>query len=208
MNMAKKVLLFGFEPFLGYTYNPSGEIAKNLNDHTIEGAKIVGKVLPVKHKEASDLVAQAVKEEKPDVVIGLGLAASKGCIILERVAINRYYFRTKDEQTDEPLFESDREAHFTTLPIQEIKADLEKETIPAEYSFFGDTYVSNEVFYAIMRAAEKNKIKKAGFIHLPLTSAQVIGMSHIHYSTRAGIPSMDEKTMEKAVRIAIAASVK
>ena len=58
-----------------------------------------------------------------------------------------------------------------------------------------------------MAAAEKNKIKKAGFIHVPLTSAQVIEMNHVHYSTRAGIPSMEESTIEKAVRIAISASL-
>ena len=121
MVMAKKVLLFGFEPFLSYTYNPSGVVVKRLAGHAIDGAKIVGKVLPVKHIDAFNLVSSTVKEEKPDVIIGLGLAASKGCIILERIAINRYYFRTKEEQFDEPLSQKGNEAYFTTLPVQNIK---------------------------------------------------------------------------------------
>jgi pyroglutamyl-peptidase len=197
------MLLTGFGPFLNYTYNPSGEIAKKLDGKTIMNTTIVGKLLLVEHKEVRKVLENYVEEYKPAFVVALGLAGGRGCISLERIAINRYYFRNDKEEFDEPLYENGPSAYFSGLPLKEIKASLQNHGIPAEYSFFPDTFVSNEVFYEVMRLSDKIGIRKAGFVHLPLTTKQVVTMEHVHYATREKIPSMEESMLEKAVRIII-----
>jgi len=131
----------------------------------------------------------------------------RGCISLEEIAINRYYFRSAQEETDEPLYKTGPAAYFSKLPLKEIKAALQAKGIPAEYSFFPDTYVSNEVFFEVMRASEKLKIAKAGFVHLPLTYRQLIEMDKVHYATRERMPSMSEETLEEAVKIVIKTAI-
>ncbi len=207
--MALKVLLTGFAPFLNYKTNPSGKVATSLNGQTIGEAEIIGRVLPVEHKVAAAQLHEFVMTEKPDVIIGMGIFASRGCISLENLAINRYFFRDQDkeDETYETLHEDGKEAYFSTLPLPGIKEVLQGKGIPAEHSFTADTYVSNEVFYEIMRCAEKMEIKKAGFIHLPLSEGNVIDMDHVHYIRRLEIPSMKRSTMEKAMRLIIEESV-
>ncbi len=208
--MALKILLTGFAPFMHYKSNPSGKVAMSLNGQKIGEAEVVGRVLPVEHKLAASQVHEFMMTEKPDIVIGTGIFASRGCISLENIAINRYFFRDRDneDETYEALYEDGKEAYFSTLPLSGIKDALQGKGIPAEHSFTADTYVSNEVFYEIMRSAEKMGIKKAGFVHLPISEANVIDMDSLHYVQRLGIPSMRRSTMEKAMRLIIEESVK
>jgi pyroglutamyl-peptidase len=206
--MTIKVLLTGFGPFLSYTTNPSGEIAKRLNGKIIGDAEIVGKVLQVEHEKSAVQIHEYIVMEKPDVIVELALGASKGCITLEKLAINTYFFRSSEGETEDRLYEDGPDSYFSTLPLAGIKWRLQEDKIPTDYSFTADTYVSNEVFYEIMRMSEKLGIRKAGMIHLPLSHEQVVDMSNLHYTTRIGIPSMDLETMERAVRLIVEESVK
>ncbi len=203
-----KVLLTGFEPYLTYTTNPSGELAIRFNGKEIAGADVVGRVLPVQHQVSASAAHEYIMTEKPDIVIATGIAASKGCVALENIAINRYLFKSKEEDIDEELYKDGKDVYMSTLPLEAIKGHLQAKGIPAEYSFTADTYISNEVFYEVMRSAEEMDIKKAGLIHIPLSHVQVVDMMHVHHVTRLGIPSMDMNTLENAIRIAITEAVK
>ena len=204
----KKVLLTGFEPFLIYDYNPSGELAKKFDGKKIGNATIIGKVLPVKHRESALLLQKYVKKEKPDVLISLGMSNQRGSIALERVALNRYYFTSDEKEIDIPLYDNGKEAYFSTLPLQEIKTALIKEDIPAEYSFWPDTFVSNEIFYEAMKLANEIGIHKAGFIHVPVEHKQVAHARKLHYATRLAAPSMSAETLEKSTSIIIKEAAK
>jgi pyroglutamyl-peptidase len=201
--MSKKVLLLGFGPFLSYDYNPSGSIAKKLNGKSMKGFRIVGKVLPAKHLEASSLAERYIEDERPAIVLGIGLSASRAAITIERVAINRYYLVAPSSIEDEPIVRGGKAAYFSTLPVDAIKSSIERHGIPAEYSFWADTYVSNELFYTTMRVSERLKIRRAGFIHIPLSRKQWLEKKNVHYMFRAGMPSMHEQEELKAVKIAI-----
>jgi pyroglutamyl-peptidase len=198
----KKLLLFGFDRFLSYSDNPSKRIVEKLNQSTIADCKVVGAVLPVEHKTSALIAEKRINEEKPDVIMEIALAAGRGCITLERVALNRYYFVDTDKIVDESLAEDGAVGYLSTLPLERIKRALENEGIPAEYSFWADTYVSNEVFYHIMRAASRKKIKAAGMIHLPLSAEQVI-QRKLHYMVKSNMPSMQQPKLEEAVKLAI-----
>ncbi len=205
--MATKVLLVGFGPFLSYTTNPSGDIARDLNGKKIGDAEITGRVLPVEHKVSAIQLHEYAVTQAPDIIIGIGTQAGKGCIALENIAINKYLYRDKTDEMNEPLYEDGKDSYMSTLPLDEIKHTLEANSIPAEYSFSADTWVSNEVFYEIMRCAEKMDIKKAGFIHMPLSHQQVVDM-HAHHITRLGLPSMSPETMMDAAKLIITTSIR
>lgn len=205
-----KILLTGFGPFLSYKTNPTETLAREFDKMTINGAKIKGAVLEVKHKDSGKEVARIIASEKPDAIVSTGLAATKGSIILERIALNRFYFRDREKGTevDEPLGDGPL-AYASTLPLSAMKTRLEKNGIPAEYSFWPDTAVSNEVFYNVMKTANKMGIPTAGFIHVPLTHYMVINnLNNIHPMTRSTIPSMDYKTVRKAIEIILAETAK
>ncbi len=201
--MPKNVLLLGFGPFLSYTCNPSGNIAKKLNGKIIKGFKIIGMVLPVEHITASTLAEKYIAETHPSLILGVGLSATRGSVSIERVALNRFYFASEDKIIDKPLSKNGEAAYFSTLPVDSIKSRIEEAGIPSEYSFWPDTFVSNELFYTIMKTAHEMKIKYAGFMHLPLTHKQVIEKKGVHYGIKANIPSLAEKEELRAVRVAL-----
>nr|WP_321164169.1 hypothetical protein [Tepidibacillus decaturensis] len=70
----KKLLLTGFEPFLDFPFNPSQVIANQLNGKTIGQYQVVGKILPVEFSRSAKVLLDYFYQEKPDVVISLGLA--------------------------------------------------------------------------------------------------------------------------------------
>ncbi|WP_292319095.1 hypothetical protein [Caldisphaera sp.] len=196
--MQKRVLLTGFEPFLEFNYNPSGDIAKKLNNFETDKYKIYGIELPVIHKEAIKILDKKFYEIKPDLVIGLGLAPGATGIRIERVAINSYYFN--DEKEIDDSVEDGPAALYTGLPYEEIRKILWSKGIPAYYSFHAGTYLCNEVFYKIMKLANEKGIK-GGFIHIPLTHKQVIEMKKFNY------PSLDENLIIDAIKLIIDASI-
>jgi pyroglutamyl-peptidase len=175
---------------------------ERLDQSTIADCKVVGAVLPVEHKTSALLAEKRINEEKPDAIMEIALAAGRGCITLERVALNRYYFVDTDKVVDESLTEDGAVGYLSTLPLEQIKRALEHEGIPAEYSFWADTYVSNEVFYHIMRVSSRKKIKAAGMMHLPLSAEQVI-QRKLHYMVKSNMPSMQQPKLEEAVKLAI-----
>ena len=202
--MVNKLLLTGFGPFLNFGYNPSGAIAKELDGKILGNYEIIGRVLPVNHKDSVSKLIKLIEHEKPDIVIATGLASSKGSITLERIAINRYYFVESDGTVhDEAISPKGPAAYFSTLPLERIKKKLEKASIPVEYSFWPDTFVSNEIFYALMDYAKNNGIKNAGFVHLPLTHKQLVENKRLHYMVKSNMPSLEEKIEKKAIETAI-----
>ncbi|BCS91257.1 MAG: pyrrolidone-carboxylate peptidase [Candidatus Micrarchaeota archaeon] len=203
------VLLIGFGPFLSYSFNQSGDIAKRLNSKIIDGFNIRGFEIKVEHRYAYDRAKELISSIKPSIVIGMGLAATKGSITIERVAINYFYFvDSNGDVIEEKINKNGKDAYFTSLPFNEIRSAIENEGIPAEFSFYADTYLSNELFYAIMEAAEENSIRYAGFIHLPLIHKQVIDRKNIHYFTRSNIPSLSYEEELKTIEVTIKECIK
>lgn len=161
-------------------------------------------MLPVKRVVSANALRTEINKHMPFAVIALGLSAVSGCIVLERIAINRFYF-TQGKKVDLPLRKAGPAAYLSTLPLPSIKRRLERLGIPVEYSFWSDTFVSNEVFYALMDIAKKKGIKYAGYIHLPQTHKQVIDNRSAHYMFKQRMPSLSYDEEEEAVRAAISA---
>ncbi len=78
-----KVLLTGFEPFGKATFNPSGEIVKQ-----IKGDNIVTAILPVAYAQSAEALLALIEHHKPDVVISLGQAEGRIQKTPRRIEIN------------------------------------------------------------------------------------------------------------------------
>ena len=63
------VLLFGYEPFLEFSENPSMIIAQRLNGQKIKNHSIVSKILPVDYSKVEREITESIKLFHPDLVM-------------------------------------------------------------------------------------------------------------------------------------------
>lgn len=199
VNLVKKVLLTGFEPFLGHELNPTMDVVKALDGKTIGNYKVIGKVLPVTFAESGDELLTYIYEENPDVVISLGLAGGRSHITPERIAINCMDGAKDNNGTQmngEKIIENGEDAIFTTLPIKDMVQALRDAVIPVSISNSAGTYVCNHVMYQSLHyLKQKNKVVPTGFIHIPPSHALALG--------RNNVSSMSQDEITKAIQICI-----
>ena len=170
------VLITGFEPFGIYDLNPSQLIVEDLNGEIINGAEIVGIVLPVVFDAAIENITQAIDNYNPSVVISFGLDAKTETIDVEKLSINlKRYTKNESNFWFIPRFLDFGSPFFrlSTLKTKEIVENLKTENIPAKQSFFAGTYVCNAIFYKTQAYFDENEICcQSGFIHVPLLDSQ------------------------------------
>jgi pyroglutamyl-peptidase len=166
--MLKKLLLTGFEPFLGFPINPTEAIVKELDGQEIGGFRVYGVLLPVDYEAAGPKVLKEIEDIQPDAVVALGLAAGRASITPERIAIN-----CRDGEADNtgvalqdaPIVENGPDGYFSTLPIRKMVDVLNESGYPARISNSAGTYLCNNIMYTVLHAA--GDIKNAGFVHIP-----------------------------------------
>ena len=172
-----KILVTGFDPFGGEPTNPAIESVKRIDDN-IEGAEIIKIEIPTVFHKAADVVEEKIKEVKPDVVLSIGQAGGRYGITVERVAINQDDARIEDNEGNQPIDVVIREdgapAYFSTLPIKAMVEEIKKENLPASVSNTAGTFVCNHIMYQDLYLAEKYGNIKAGFIHVPFLTEQVV----------------------------------
>jgi pyroglutamyl-peptidase len=165
------VLITGFEPFGTYDINPSQLIVEALNGTEIEGAQIIGIVVPVNFTESVVMVTQAIKKYDPVVVLSIGLAASSKCVRVENVGLNikknPNVSGIRRNNHSGPLF------LFSSLPSGLIVKELRYLGIPVRQSYFAGTYVCNALLYGVLGyITDHNLETHMGFLHVPLLSSQ------------------------------------
>ncbi|MFC0559268.1 pyroglutamyl-peptidase I [Halalkalibacter alkalisediminis] len=198
-----RVLLTGFEPFLGHKVNPTEAIVKELAGkkiEEIEEIEVIGEVLPVAFSQSASQLLRLYEKHKPDAVVMLGLAAGRNCITPERVAINCSDGDADNEGKalqDAVIREDGPAAYFSTLPIRDIVNHLVKEGLPAQVSNTAGTYLCNNIMYQMLDHLAQQQIEcQAGFIHIPA--------SHELALTNAALPSMSHGDLVRAVKVVIA----
>lgn len=172
-----KILVTGFDPFGGEETNPAIESVKRI-DENIEGAEIIKLEIPTVFHKSSDVVEAKIKEVKPDVILSVGQAGGRYGITVERVAINEDDARIEDNEGNQPIDVKIREdgapAYFASLPIKAMVEEIKKENIPVSVSNSAGTFVCNHIMYQDLYLAEKYGDIKAGFIHVPFLTEQVV----------------------------------
>ena len=200
-----KILVTGFEPFGGESRNPSAEVVAALPD-TIAGAEIVKRILPVTRGESSRMVAEAVEEHRPDVVLSIGQAGGRAAVSIERVAINLEDYSIPDnggnQPQEQPVVEGGPAAYLSRLPVKKMAEAIREAGIPGEVSLSAGAYVCNHVLYSTTHLlAEKYPHARAGFIHIPFVPEQTADKP-------GNVPSLSLEQSTRAVEIAVETVVK
>ncbi|MHA1137264.1 MAG: pyroglutamyl-peptidase I family protein [Candidatus Thorarchaeota archaeon] len=172
------ILVTGFEPFNGFTINPSEEVAKALDGKIIDQHSLVGLVLPLDYKNALEVLDIALEKHKPDYVLSCG-QANRAVITIERIAINVLSTKRPDNYDNTPktdiINHEGPAAYFANLEPQKLVQILKAKEIPADVSYFAGAYGCNWLLYNIMQRIKNGELDaKATFIHLPPIPAQAI----------------------------------
>lgn len=199
---SKKVLLTGFEPFGGASFNPSGAVVQEIAEHGIDGIEIVTAVLPVEFKRSSKILIDLITTYKPSVVISLGQAEGRDFIGPEQVAINLADARIADNAgvklENQPINIDAADEYFSTLPIRAIVDAVSALGISAKVSYSAGSFICNEIFFTAQSILQGSTVI-SGFIHLPLAPNQAAEFP--------GLPTMPITDQVAAIRAAIQVSV-
>ncbi|APW97678.1 pyrrolidone-carboxylate peptidase [Halobiforma lacisalsi AJ5] len=201
------VLVTGYEPFGEFETNPARRIAWELDGETVgDAATVVGRELPVVFDRMESELEGYLEEHDPDIVCGLGLAAGRVTLSLERVGINlRDTAGVPDnddrEVTDDPVDGEGPNAYFATLPLREMKSAMRAADVPTTLSTDAGTHLCNDFLYAARhRAATGDREFRAGFVHVPFAHADAAERDE-------GEPSMALEAMIRGAREGLAVAV-
>lgn len=173
-----KILVTGFDPFGGEKVNPALEAVKSLPSK-IRGAEIAWVEIPTVFYKASEVLEAEIEKYQPDVVLCIGQAGGRASLTPERVAINQDDARIPDNQgnqpIDTPIREDGQAAYFSTLPIKAMVKAIKEEGLPATVSNTAGTFVCNHLMYQALYLADKKfPNMRAGFMHIPYMTEQVV----------------------------------
>lgn len=192
-----RVLVTGFEPFLGHAINPTERIVNELDGVVVGEVEVIGATMPVAFSKSSVRVIELYEEVKPDAVIMLGLAAGRNRITPERVAINCSDGDVDNEGValeDAPIREGGPAAYFSTLPIRKMVNDLNEAAIPAQISNTAGTYLCNQVMYTLLDYLKEREIVcPAGFVHIPANHELAVG--------NPKLPSMSHDELIRGIKV-------
>jgi len=197
-----KALVTGFEPFDGDTINPALEALLRL-PASLGTMSLAKRAIPTVFGQALDVLAEALDEVQPDLVLAVGQAGGRAALSLERVAINIDDARIGDNAgqrpVDRPIVPGGPAAYFATLPIKAAVRALRQAGLPAAVSNTAGTFVCNHLFYGLMhQAALRGGAFRAGFLHIPYLPQQA--QRHV------GQPSMALEYVVQGIGIILATS--
>ena len=194
------LLLTGFEAFgddpSGRGLNPSAQIATTLHGMQIGPWRIAGHVLPCEYARSVRTLKTLMREYAPQAVVCLGQAGGRNAISLERIAVNWDEAALPDNagtlRDGRPIFKSTPAAYFSTLPLHAMRDAIQAQGIAAELSSSAGHFVCNHLFYCMMHALRKTRVR-AGFIHMPYLPEQAASV----------VPSMPLLTMISGLQAAL-----
>ncbi len=212
----KSVLLTGYEPFDRFPYNPSEVIALALDGLELDGEFVIkGARLPVDCVKMPGVLYGLVEQYRPQIVIGLGLAAGDSGIRIERVGHNWSEIIGRPDNGGHtrpgvPLLPGEPAAYTSTFPATQIVTDLLEAGIPAYTSNHAGGHLCNEMLFTALHAVNTGAWQPApgqaaiicGFIHLPATPQLVAQLIQTDKHSR-NIASMSLELMQQSVKLAL-----
>jgi pyroglutamyl-peptidase len=200
--VSRHVLLTGFEPFGPHLVNPSELLVRSFEGRIIGGALVTIRIFPVETRTLRDRIDAALREERPEFVIGLGYAPGISALGLERIGVNVLDFEIPDSagmlRKNEPVHPGGPDGRLSTLPLAEIASAWSALGVPGYVSDSAGTYLCNQWLYEALALTEKTAPPvPAGFIHLPALPAQAVQLG------AERTPSMTLELMSRGVESAI-----
>ena len=173
INTQPTILITGFGPWHIYDENPSGIVATQLNNTTLDEYHIIGIVLPVDFNDSVTQMITAINVHHPTLIISLGLAANAKNIRVETLAVNLQFdsLTTNPLQTIQRINPSGTFFLRSTLDIDSSLTAIRQYT-PVIQSYFAGVYICNTVFYQTLQyLKEHNATIPMGFLHVPQTKS-------------------------------------
>ncbi|HEY4442368.1 MAG TPA: hypothetical protein VGN14_18050 [Candidatus Elarobacter sp.] len=200
--MSRHVLLTGFEPFGPHPVNPSELLARSVEGRIVAGRLVSVRILPVETRTLAGRIETALHEEQPEFVIGLGYAAGRAALGLERVALNALDFEIPDAvgtmRKNDVVQRGGPDARFATLPLGEIVDAWGHVGVPGYVSNSAGTYLCNQWLYETLALTTNTAPPvPVGFVHVPALPAQAVGLG------AERTPSMSLETMRKGIETLI-----
>ncbi|MFO1080656.1 MAG: pyroglutamyl-peptidase I [Reyranellaceae bacterium] len=197
-----RALVTGFDPFGGDDVNPSSRAVAGLPSR-LGGIEIATAELPTSYARSGEVLEDALRRVRPDIVLCVGQAGGRSELSLERVAINVQDARIRDNDGRQPIdiaiVAGGPAAHFTTLPIRACVAEMRRAGLPAGVSNTAGTFVCNHIFYVLMDALGRNGLgARGGFLHIPYLPAQAARLG--------GAPSMALADIVRGIEIVLSVS--
>lgn len=167
-----KLLLTGFEPFIGIEQNPSQLIVEYLSANPMCEANltVITAILPVEYEKGAQVMLSLLEEHSPDICLMIGVGGPK--LELERVALN--IDDSPKEDNSGVIIRGNRiiadapEAYFTSLPIVSLKDRLVAKGIKIEVSNHAGAYICNHVYYVATHYSRSNNLNfPTLFLHVP-----------------------------------------
>lgn len=196
-----RILLTGFEPFLGRSVNPSWEAVRELDGEVIGGAWVRAVRVPVLYGGSVRAIVDELAREPVDALIIGGLAYGRASVNVEALAhgvgdvpwsADNAGAVLANERSDGDA--SGPDALLATAPVRAITGALNQAGIPAVVSWDGGAYVSNATLYGALRhAREQMPGLRATYLHVPALPEMTTGTS---------TPAMPLTTIVRAFRIA------
>ncbi len=198
-----KILLTAFEPFGGDTMNSAMETMRACDTSALS-AEVRRLEVPTVFYESIEVVQQAIRDFRPDVILCLGQAGGRSALTPERVAINVNDARIPDntgrKPVDEPIFADGPAAYFSSLPLKAMVASIQAAGIPASVSNTAGTFVCNHLMYGVLHTLAQNcPACIGGFMHLPYLKEQV--------TERPDTPSLSLEDLARGLRAALIAII-
>jgi len=178
--------------------NPSEMLVRSLEGRLIAGRLIVIRVLPSETRTMHERLETALHEEQPELVIGIGLAAGRASLALERVAVNVLDFSMPDAvgvaRKDDVVARGGPDARIATIPFREIVETWKSSGIPGYVSNSAGTYLCNQWLYETLSlTGAATPPIPTGFVHVPLLPGQAMEAG------AENTPSMALDTMRRGI---------
>lgn len=171
-----RILVTAFDPFGGDSANVSEMVLNALPDKV--GEVIIDKLLvnTIYIECGKKAFAEAVKNGDC-AVLAMGQAGGRNGVSMEAVAINYALASIADNNgltlRGEKLYNEEKSAYFSTLPVKEIVEAIEKKGFKSFLSCSAGGFVCNSMLYTLLMLAEKEeKDIRCGFMHLPYADVQ------------------------------------
>jgi pyroglutamyl-peptidase len=167
------IVVQGFGPFAGRPDNPSRRLVGAL---AARHPELHCEVIDTSVRVASGAVPELVRRHRPEIWIGVGLAAGRTALGMEAVAVNLADWGSVAADVEgvsvvrQPIAPGGPDAYLTTLPVTDVLAAWRALGVPGFLSLSAGSYLCNLSFYLAAHVAAAQGLEcRVGFIHVPLT---------------------------------------
>jgi pyroglutamyl-peptidase len=176
-NVARTILVTGFEPFGGETVNASWEAAQKLEGWRHGDAVAVARLLSCAYDASVKTLINAIETLRPDALLMTGQAARRAVVCVERFAHNLDDATAPDNdgvlRRGLRISRGAPEWLEAAVSVRTIVSAINEAGISARVSRNAGAFVCNHLYFgALQYLSEQRSAIPAVFVHLPVTPEQ------------------------------------